>query len=160
MVLGRSVNKCVLCPQKYNCGTYINQMINDTNNYQVSSAQKTEDQSIIRSINKSIKDDVSNNQQITALFSSIEDNLNKTNQELTNQNMLLRQEIDSIKLELENIKSQEKTYQDSSLDLEVEVLSDDQVRETGLELYNKNNSTILREKKTIFGTKKWVEEKK
>lgn len=161
MVLGRSVNKCVLCPQRYNCGTYVTQMISGVNNYQVNNANKIEDQSIIRSINKSTKENVSDNQQITALFSSIEENLNKTNQELSNQNMLLKQEIEHIKEELDSIKSQSKSYQVPNLDLDVEILSNDQINEeTGLELYNKNNSTILREKKTIFGTKKWVEEKK
>ena len=75
--------------------------------------------------------------------------------------MLLKQEIEHIKEELDSIKSQSKSYQVPNLDLDVEILSDDQINEeTGLELYNKNNSTILREKKTIFGTKKWVEEKK
>lgn len=161
MVLGRSVNKCVLCPQRYSCGTYITQMISGVNNYQVNNANKIEDQSIIRSINKSTKENVSDNQQITTLFSSIEENLNKTNQELSSQNMLLKQEIEHIKEELDSIKSQSKSYQVPNLDLDVEILSNDQINEeTGLELYNKNNSTILREKKTIFGTKKWVEEKK
>ena len=75
--------------------------------------------------------------------------------------MLLKQEIEHIKEELDSIKSQSKSYQVPNLDLDVEILSNDQINEeTGLELYNKNNSTILREKKTIFGTKKWVEEKK
>lgn len=163
MVLGRSMNNCILCPQRYNCGTYMSQISNRFNNYQINNAIKTEDQSIIGSTDKSTKEQVLNNQDITALFSTIEQNLSKSNQELSDQNTLLKQEIEQIRQEIESIKSQSMSYSEFNSDLDVEILNDNEVsQETGLELYNKNknNATILREKKSIFGTKKWVEEKK
>ena len=160
MVFGHNVNKCILCPQRYSCGTYVNQSI--TNYSQNNIMYKSEEQPVIQSTSKTTKKSDTNSQEITALFLSIEDNLNKTNQELNSQNIQLREEIERIKEELENIKQQEQDRSYLKSDLEVEVLNDDQLlqEEKGLEIYNKNNQTVLREKKTIFGTKKWVEEKR
>lgn len=183
MVLGRGMSKCANCPQRYTCGMYMSQMADGANNYLVNNANKIEDQSIIRSVNKSTKESAVNNQEITALFLSIEDNLNKTNQELSrtnqelsNQNAMLRLEMEQIKEEIKGLRSQEESQETQGFDLEDdeeeekigqlniytdnEQIEGSQTQERGLDLYNKNNSTIFREKKTIFGTKKWVEEKR
>lgn len=160
----------------------MSQMADGANNYLVNNANKIEDQSIIRSVNKSTKESAVNNQEIAALFLSIEDNLNKTNQELSrtnqelsNQNAILRLEIEQIKEEIKGFRSQEQLQETSGFDLEddeeeeidqLNIYTDNEqvdgsyIQERGLDLYNKNNSTIFREKKTIFGTKKWVEEKR
>lgn len=160
MVLGHNINKCIFCPSRYNCEIYVNQPIVDYGKNNI--MYKSEEQPIIQSTTKTMKTSETNNQEITALFLSIEDNLKKTNQELNNQNMQLKEEIERIKEQLEDMKRQEVEKFDLQQDLEVEVLKDDQLlqEEKGLEIYNKNNQTILREKKTIFGTKKWVEEKR
>lgn len=182
MVLGHSIGQCAFCPQRYNCGIYMKQSSGIANNYQINNninnGNKVEDYSIIRSSSKSTSNDILNNQQITTLFSSIENSLNKTNQELSNQNIMLQEEIAQIKQELENMKQKKQTYSELNLEAKLdnmndsniedtnikevnaEILNEEQVQEKGLELYNQNNSTVFREKKTIFGTKRWVEEKK
>lgn len=163
MVLGQEINKCILCPQKYTCGTYMSQIVNGINNAQINNINKTDSQSINRPINKSNEDNVINVQEITALLSSITDTFNKTSQELISENTLLKEEMEKIKVELGELKQSKETFLEPEVEIvNTEILKDDQSQvENGLELYNnKNDTTVFREKKTIFGTKKWVEEKK
>lgn len=162
MVLGQEIKKCILCPQKYTCGTYMGQIVNGINNTQINNINKTDSQPINRSINKSNEENVINVQEITALLSSITDTFNKTSQELISENTLLKEEMEKIKVELDGLKQPKETFLEPEVEiLNAEILKDDQSQiENGLELYsNKNNTTVFREKKTIFGTKKWVEEK-
>ena len=163
MVLGYKINECILCPQKYTCGTYMNQIVNGINNTKINNINKTDSQQINRSINKSNEQNIINVQEITDLLSSITDTFNKTSQELISENTLLKEEMEKIKVELDQLKQPKETFLEPEVEiLNGEILKDDQSQtETGLELYNnKNNTTVFREKKTIFGTKKWVEEKK
>ena len=89
----------------------------------------------------------------------------------TEQNNLLKENLLSMKTELQDIK--EKFNNDfftanKSNEVEVEVITPEEnkknknsvVEDSGNEIaiYGKNNAPILKEKKTIFG-KKWVEEK-
>ena len=106
-----------------------------------------------------------------SVLSDIAVNFEKMSKNFTEQNNLLKENLLSMKTELQDIK--EKFNNDfftanKSNEVEVEVITPEEnkknknsvVEDSGNEIaiYGKNNATILKEKKTIFG-KKWVEEK-
>ena len=106
-----------------------------------------------------------------SVLSDIAVNFEKMSKNFTEQNNLLKENLLSMKTELQDIK--EKFNNDfftanKSNEVEVEVITPEEnkenkktvVEDNGNEIaiYGKNNATILKEKKTIFG-KKWVEEK-
>lgn len=106
-----------------------------------------------------------------SVLSDIAVNFEKMSKNFTEQNNLLKENLLSMKTELQDIK--EKFNNDfftanKSNEVEVEVITPEEnkkdkksvVEDSGNEIaiYGKSNSPILKEKKTIFG-KKWVEEK-
>ena len=106
-----------------------------------------------------------------SVLSDIAVNFEKLSKNFTEQNNLLKENLLSMKTELQDIK--EKFNNDfftanKSNEVEVEVITPEENKknkETVVEdgrneiaIYGKNNAPILKEKKTIFG-KKWVEEK-
>ena len=106
-----------------------------------------------------------------SVLSDIAVNFEKMSKNFTEQNNLLKENLLSMKTELQDIK--EKFNNDfftanKSNEVKVEVITPEEnkknknsvVEDSGNEIaiYGKNNATILKEKKTIFG-KKWVEEK-
>ena len=106
-----------------------------------------------------------------SVLSDIAVNFEKMSKNFTEQNNLLKENLLSMKTELQDIK--EKFNNDfftanKSNEVEVEVITLEEnkknknsvVEDSGNEIaiYGKNNAPILKEKKTIFG-KKWVEEK-
>ena len=106
-----------------------------------------------------------------SVLSDIAVNFEKMSKNFTEQNNLLKENLLSMKTELQDIK--EKFNNDffttnKSNEVEVEVITPEEnkknkksvVEDSGNEIaiYGKNNAPILKEKKTIFG-KKWVEEK-
>lgn len=106
-----------------------------------------------------------------SVLSDIAVNFEKMSKNFTEQNNLLKENLLSMKTELQDIK--EKFNNDfftanKSNEVEVEVITPEEnkknkksvVEDSGNEIaiYGKSNTPILKEKKTIFG-KKWVEEK-
>ena len=111
-----------------------------------------------------------------SVLSDIAVNFEKMSKNFTEQNNLLKENLLSMKTELQDIK--EKFNNDfftanKSNEVEVEVITPEVitpeenkknkksvVEDSGNEIaiYGKSNAPILKEKKTIFG-KKWVEEK-
>ena len=106
-----------------------------------------------------------------SVLSDIAVNFEKMSKNFTEQNNLLKENLLSMKTELQDIK--EKFNNDfftanKSNEVEVEVITPEEnkknknsvVEDSGNEIaiYGKSNASILKEKKTIFG-KKWVEEK-
>ena len=106
-----------------------------------------------------------------SVLSDIAVNFEKMSKNFTEQNNLLKENLLSMKTELQDIK--EKFNNDfftanKSNEVEVEVITPEGnkkdnksvVEDSGNEIaiYGKSNAPILKEKKTIFG-KKWVEEK-
>ena len=106
-----------------------------------------------------------------SVLSDIAVNFEKMSKNFTEQNNLLKENLLSMKTELQDIK--EKFNNDffttnKSNEVEVEVITPEEnkkdkksvVEDSGNEIaiYGKTNAPILKEKKTIFG-KKWVEEK-
>ena len=106
-----------------------------------------------------------------SVLSDIAVNFEKMSKNFTEQNNLLKENLLSMKTELQDIK--EKFNNDfftanKSNEVEVEVITPEEnkknkksvVEDSGNEIaiYGKSNAPILKEKKTIFG-KKWVEEK-
>ena len=106
-----------------------------------------------------------------SVLSDIAVNFEKMSKNFTEQNNLLKENLLSMKTELQDIK--EKFNNDffttnKSNEVEVEVITPEEnkkdkksvVEDSGNEIaiYGKSSATILKEKKTIFG-KKWVEEK-
>ena len=106
-----------------------------------------------------------------SVLSDIAVNFEKMSKNFTEQNNLLKENLLSMKTELQDIK--EKFNNDffttnQSNEVEVEVITPEEnkkdkksvVEDSGNEIaiYGKSNAPILKEKKTIFG-KKWVEEK-
>ena len=106
-----------------------------------------------------------------SVLSDIAVNFEKMSKNFIEQNNLLKENLLSMKTELQDIK--EKFNNDfftanKSNEVEVEVITPEEnkknknsvVEDSGNEIaiYGKNNAPILKEKKTIFG-KKWVEEK-
>ena len=106
-----------------------------------------------------------------SVLSDIAVNFEKMSKNFTEQNNLLKENLLSMKTELQDIK--EKFNNDfftanKSNEVEVEVITPEEnkknkksvVEDSGNEIaiYSKSNTPILKEKKTIFG-KKWVEEK-
>ena len=106
-----------------------------------------------------------------SVLSDIAVNFEKMSKNFTEQNNLLKENLLSMKTELQDIK--EKFNNDfftanKSNEVEVEVITPEEnkkdkksvVEDRGNEIaiYGKSNAPILKEKKTIFG-KKWVEEK-
>ena len=105
-----------------------------------------------------------------SVLSDIAVNFEKMSKNFTEQNNLLKENLLSMKTELQDIK--EKFNNDfftanKSNEVEVEVITPEEnkknkksvVEDSGNEIaiYGKSNAPILKEKKTIFG-KKWVEE--
>ena len=106
-----------------------------------------------------------------SVLSDIAVNFEKMSKNFTEQNNLLKENLLSMKTELQDIK--EKFNNDfftanKSNEVEVEVITPEENKkdkksvlvDSGNEIaiYGKSNAPILKEKKTIFG-KKWVEEK-
>ena len=106
-----------------------------------------------------------------SVLSDIAVNFEKMSKNFTEQNNLLKENLLSMKTELQDIK--EKFNNDffttnKSNEVEVEVITPEEnkknkksvMEDSGNEIaiYGKSNTPILKEKKTIFG-KKWVEEK-
>ena len=106
-----------------------------------------------------------------SVLSDIAVNFEKMSKNFTEQNNLLKENLLSMKTELQDIK--EKFNNDfftanKNNEVEVEVITPEEnkknkksvVEDSGNEIaiYGKSNTPILKEKKTIFG-KKWVEEK-
>lgn len=106
-----------------------------------------------------------------SVLSDIAVNFEKMSKNFTEQNNLLKENLLSMKTELQDIK--EKFNNDfftvnKSNEVEVEVITPEEnkknkesvAEDSGNEIaiYGKSNAPILKEKKTIFG-KKWVEEK-
>ena len=106
-----------------------------------------------------------------SVLSDIAVNFEKMSKNFTEQNNLLKENLLSMKTELQDIK--EKFNNDfftanKSNEVEVEVITPEENKknkksvvedsENEIAIYGKNNAPILKEKKTIFG-KKWVEEK-
>lgn len=106
-----------------------------------------------------------------SVLSDIAVNFEKMSKNFTEQNNLLKENLLSMKTELQDIK--EKFNNDffttnKSNEVEVEVITPEEnkkdkksvVEDSGNEIaiYGKSSAPILKEKKTIFG-KKWVEEK-
>ena len=106
-----------------------------------------------------------------SVLSDIAVNFEKMSKNFTEQNNLLKENLLSMKTELQDIK--EKFNNDfftanKNNEVEVEVITPEEnkknkksvVEDSGNEIaiYDKSNAPILKEKKTIFG-KKWVEEK-
>ena len=106
-----------------------------------------------------------------SVLSDIAVNFEKMSKNFTEQNNLLKENLLSMKTELQDIK--EKFNNDfftanKNNEVKVEVITPEEnkknknsvVEDSGNEIaiYGKNNAPILKEKKTIFG-KKWVEEK-
>lgn len=106
-----------------------------------------------------------------SVLSDIAVNFEKMSKNFTEQNNLLKENLLSMKTELQDIK--EKFNNDfftanKSNEVEVEVIAPEEnkkdkksvLEDSGNEIaiYGKSNAPILKEKKTIFG-KKWVEEK-
>lgn len=106
-----------------------------------------------------------------SVLSDIAVNFEKMSKNFTEQNNLLKENLLSMKTELQDIK--EKFNNDffttnKNNEVEVEVITPEEnkknkksvVEDSGNEIaiYGKSNAPILKEKKTIFG-KKWVEEK-
>ena len=106
-----------------------------------------------------------------SVLSDIAVNFEKMSKNFTEQNNLLKENLLSMKTELQDIKEKFNNdffTADNSNEVEVEVITPEEnkknknsvVEDSGNEIaiYGKNNAPILKEKKTIFG-KKWVEEK-
>ena len=106
-----------------------------------------------------------------SVLSDIAVNFEKMSKNFTEQNNLLKENLLSMKTELQDIK--EKFNNDfftanKSNEVEVEVITPEENKknkksvvedsENEIAIYGKTNAPILKEKKTIFG-KKWVEEK-
>lgn len=106
-----------------------------------------------------------------SVLSDIAVNFEKMSKNFTEQNNLLKENLLSMKTELQDIK--EKFNNDffttnKSNEVEVEVITPEEnkkdkksvAEDSGNEIaiYGKSSAPILKEKKTIFG-KKWVEEK-
>lgn len=106
-----------------------------------------------------------------SVLSDIAVNFEKMSKNFTEQNNLLKENLLSMKTELQDIK--EKFNNDfftanKSNEVEVEVIAPEENKknkksvmedsENEIAIYGKSNAPILKEKKTIFG-KKWVEEK-
>ena len=111
-----------------------------------------------------------------SVLSDIAVNFEKMSKNFTEQNNLLKENLLSMKTELQDIK--EKFNNDfftanKSNEVEVEVITPEVITpeenkknkksvvedsENEIAIYGKTNTPILKEKKTIFG-KKWVEEK-
>ena len=106
-----------------------------------------------------------------SVLSDIAVNFEKMSKNFTEQNNLLKENLLSMKTELQDIK--EKFNNDfftanKSNEVEVEVITPEENKknknsvmedsENEITIYGKSNAPILKEKKTIFG-KKWVEEK-
>ena len=106
-----------------------------------------------------------------SVLSDIAVNFEKMSKNFTEQNNLLKENLLSMKTELQDIK--EKFNNDfftanKSNEVEVEVITPEENKknknsvvedsENEIAIYGKSNAPILKEKKTIFG-KKWVEEK-
>ena len=106
-----------------------------------------------------------------SVLSDIAVNFEKMSKNFTEQNNLLKENLLSMKTELQDIK--EKFNNDfftanKSNEVEVEVITPEENKknkksvvedsENEIAIYGKSNTPILKEKKTIFG-KKWVEEK-
>lgn len=106
-----------------------------------------------------------------SVLSDIAVNFEKMSKNFTEQNNLLKENLLSMKTELQDIK--EKFNNDfftanKSNEIEVEVITPEENKknkksvmedsENEIAIYGKSNAPILKEKKTIFG-KKWVEEK-
>ena len=106
-----------------------------------------------------------------SVLSDIAVNFEKMSKNFTEQNNLLKENLLSMKTELQDIKEKFNNdffTADNSNEVEVEVITPEEnkknkksvVEDSGNEIaiYGKSNTPILKEKKTIFG-KKWVEEK-
>ena len=106
-----------------------------------------------------------------SVLSDIAVNFEKMSKNFTEQNNLLKENLLSMKTELQDIKEKFNNdffTADNSNEVEVEVITPEEnkknkksvVEDSGNEIaiYGKSNAPILKEKKTIFG-KKWVEEK-
>ena len=106
-----------------------------------------------------------------SVLSDIAVNFEKMSKNFTEQNNLLKENLLSMKTELQDIKEKFNNdffTADNSNEVEVEVIAPEEnkknkksvVEDSGNEIaiYGKSNTPILKEKKTIFG-KKWVEEK-
>ena len=106
-----------------------------------------------------------------SVLSDIAVNFEKMSKNFTEQNNLLKENLLSMKTELQDIKEKFNNdffTTDKSNEVEVEVITPEEnkkdkksvVEDSGNEIaiYGKSNAPILKEKKTIFG-KKWVEEK-
>lgn len=106
-----------------------------------------------------------------SVLSDIAVNFEKMSKNFTEQNNLLKENLLSMKTELQDIK--EKFNNDfftanKSNEVEVELITPEENKknkksvvedsENEIAIYGKTNTPILKEKKTIFG-KKWVEEK-
>lgn len=106
-----------------------------------------------------------------SVLSDIAVNFEKMSKNFTEQNNLLKENLLSMKTELQDIK--EKFNNDffttnKSNEVEVEVITPEENKkdkksvvedsENEIAIYGKSSAPILKEKKTIFG-KKWVEEK-
>ena len=106
-----------------------------------------------------------------SVLSDIAVNFEKMSKNFTEQNNLLKENLLSMKTELQDIKEKFNNdffTADNSNKVEVEVITPEEnkkhkksvVEDSGNEIaiYGKSNAPVLKEKKTIFG-KKWVEEK-
>ena len=106
-----------------------------------------------------------------SVLSDIAVNFEKMSKNFTEQNNLLKENLLSMKTELQDIKEKFNNdffTADNSNEVEVEVITPEENKknkksvvedsENEIAIYGKTNTPILKEKKTIFG-KKWVEEK-
>ena len=106
-----------------------------------------------------------------SVLSDIAVNFEKMSKNFTEQNNLLKENLLSMKTELQDIKEKFNNdffTADNSNEVEVEVITPEENKknkksvvedsENEIAIYGKTNAPILKEKKTIFG-KKWVEEK-
>lgn len=170
--------KCSTCPQKYGCVKYLD-MLERKQTKEVAENNQVLNAPVVR---KAVEPEVSETRaESSDILSSITGAFEKINQDLVNQNNFLRDTLASMEEEISKLRSEvaevratpeinnseDKEPDDSTNDVELvsftpteDGTTEDLTNiEKALELYKKNNQTILREKRTIFGTKKWVEEK-
>lgn len=173
--------RCMGCPQKYNCNKFSrNRFYNSFAYNNMQNIPEQENNQVKQNFSQSKgyqkinETTAEKSNDAISVLSDIAFNFEKMSKNFTEQNNLLKENLISMKSEIQDIK--EKFNNDlfvanKNNEVEVEIITPEENKENKknknngaenntneISIYNKDSIPVLKEKKTIFG-KKWVEEK-
>lgn len=150
-------SRCYSCPQKYGCNKYIITLLENSTN-----GQNT----------RILNSQLSINNDITTTLDNLKNELQEIRNQLNTLKIVSTINIDQTSKMNNETKEIEKEIENDMMVVEPIILENGSVQngeeiidelsmtnqDNGIALYNNEEQTVLRQKRTIFG-KKWVEEK-